>query len=49
MKKRDFISELMSYGFGFAMSFLIVVILALAMAGFLAMVAVAAFLDRVLH
>lgn len=49
MKKRDFIGMLLSYGAGFAMSFLIVVGLALAMVVFLALVALTAFLERVLN
>ena len=49
MKNKNFVTELMQYGVGFAMSFLIIVVLALAMAVFVAMVAVVAFFDRALH
>ena len=49
MKKQDFIGELLEYGTGFALSVLIVIGLALAMIGFLIVVAMAAFVERVLH
>ena len=49
MKKQDFIGDLLRYGTGIAMSFLIFVGLALAMIVFLAVVALVSFIDRVLH
>lgn len=49
MKKKDFISELLEYGVGLAMSFLIFLGLAFAMVFFLALVALVAFLERLLN
>ena len=49
MKKRDFIGELLGYGVGIAMSFLIFVGLSIVMIVFLALVLFVAFLERLLN
>ena len=49
MKKRDFISELLSYGVGYAMAVLVFLGLAVMAVLFLIAVAAVSFFDRVLH
>jgi hypothetical protein len=49
MKKRDFIGELLSYGTGFAMSFLIIIGLSIATIVFLIAVMFVSFLERVMN
>jgi hypothetical protein len=49
MSKKDFIGELLEYGVGFAMTFLIFLGLAAAMIVFLTLVALVAFLERILN
>jgi hypothetical protein len=49
MKKRDFVSELLSYGVGYAMAVLVFLGLAVMAVLFLIAVAAVSFFDRVLH
>lgn len=49
MKKRDFVSELLSYGVGFALTFLVMLGLAATTVLFLGVVIVLAFFERLLN
>ena len=48
-KKQDLVGELMRYGIGFALSFLIITGLAIATAVFVIVLVAVSFFDRVLH